>query len=404
MLTTSKQMKRSIILVCFLLCYSAVAAALPPSYVRLIDLPITARVDTADADVKAVYDLVRHFLSARPDSLYDNPYWNEGEKKKYPEPYPARRMIFQSEEIIKSFPPLMLSIEKEGEYYCARVLFYREGLAEPYRGSNPWAIARWYAKKVEIKREKEDHKQEPDSAKKDNKEYRLFDPLQVLTQDWRHERIGPIDYYFPFNFYFDHRTAHQMGQFCRGLRHKYGLPDVEPIEFYICRSVDELAQISGLDFILGPTSGRSLPANAQVFSALGNEWYPHEIVHLFFRDFKPHYILMEGVATYEGGSLTTDFDTLVVRLAEFLDKNDSMTFQNFLDSPYMEGGTTFFYTFGAVLCKMADQKGGPTAVKALLEAGNDNEQLYQKIESVLGIPRDKLTEVLRAKVKEYTGR
>jgi predicted XRE-type DNA-binding protein len=30
--------------------------------------------------------------------------------------------------------------------------------------------------------------------------------------------------------------------------------------------------------------------------------------------------------------------------------------------------------------------------------------LYQKIESVLGISRDKVTEVLRTKIKEYAGR
>jgi len=404
MFATSKHMRRSILLISVLLSVNTALAAIPPDYVRLIDLPITVRVDTTDADVKAVYELVRHFYSTRPDSLYDNPYWNESEKKKYPEPYPARSMIFQSEDIIKSFPPLVLSIEKEKEYYCIRTLFYREGLEEPYKGSNPWAISRLYAKKVEIKKKKEVKENESDSTKKDNKEYRLFDPLQILTKDWRHERIGPIDYYFPFNFYFDRRAGNKMAQFCRGLRNKYGVPDVEPIEFYIARSVDEIAQIVGLDFVLGPTSGRSLTVNAQVFSALGNEWYPHEIVHVFFRDYKPHYILMEGVATYEGGSLKINFDSLVIKLAEFLKRNDTMTFQNFLDSPYLEGGTTFFYTIGGVLCKMADQKGGPTAVKALLEAGIDNEELYQKIESVLGIKRENVTEILRAKVKEYSGR
>ena len=385
------------------------AAEHPRGYVELIDLPITVRVDTTDADVRAVYDLVRNFLSSRPDSLYDNPYWNDSEKKKYPEPYPARRMIFQSPGIVNSFPPKVLSIEKEGEYYCIRTLFYREGLEAPYNRSNPWAIQRLYAKKVDIKKKKEENNKEEkdsesDDEKKDSKEYRLFDPLRILTKDWRRERIGPIDYYYPLNYSFDVRGGNAMAQFCRGMRNKYGIPDVEPIEFYICRNVDELAQIVGLDYILGPTSGRSHAANAQVFSALGNEWYPHEIMHVYFRDYKPHYILMEGIATYEGGSLNKSFDELLIDLAGYLGENDTITFQQFLDSPYLEGGTTFFYTVGAVLCKMADQKGGPTLVKALLESGTDNENLYQKIESVLGIPRDQVSEALRAKVKEYAGR
>ncbi|MGH8014931.1 MAG: hypothetical protein ACREBV_01930 [Candidatus Zixiibacteriota bacterium] len=368
---------------------------------ELIDLPITVRVDTTDTDIKAVYDLVRGFLSSRPDSLYDNPFWNDGEKKKYPEPFSARRMVFQAPDITYSFPPKILSIEKEGDFYCTRILFYREGLEGQYIASNPWAIVRFYSKKDGVKKTKEEKKIEKESGITDHREYRLFDPLKILTKNWKNTRIGPIEFYYPFNFYFDNRTAQQMAQFCRGLKNKYLLPDVEPIEFYISRNVDELAEIVGLDYILGPTSGRSQVANAQVFSALGSEWYPHEIVHIFFRDFKPHFLLMEGIATYEGGSLNVGFNELVKQLNDYLITNDTLTFQNFLDNPFQEKGTFYYYTVGAVLCKMADQKGGSAAVKALLEAGNDNEQLYQKIESVLGIKRDAMTGALRAKVKEY---
>ncbi len=393
----------------FVLCATISAVEHPSGYIELIDLPITVRVDTNDTEVKAVHDLVRKFLSTRPDSLYDNPCWNESEKKKYPEPFPARKIIFQGPEIVSAFPPKILSIEKEGEYYCIRILFNREGLEAPYQNSNPWAILRLYAKKTGIKDKKDEKKiegaeSETDAEKKDNKEYRLFDPLRILTKDWRRQRVGPIEYVYPFNHFLEPRESRAMAQFCRGITQKYKVAEVALIEFYICRNVDELAQIVGLDYILGPTSGRSHGPNGQVFSALGNEWYPHEIVHVYFRDYRPHYILMEGIATYEGGSLKKSFDELVAELADYLNKNDTISFQNFLDSPYLEGGTTFFYTVGAVLCKMADRQGGPPAVKALLEAGTDNEQLYEKIESVLEIKREDMTGVLRAKVKEYSGK
>jgi len=411
---------RLFLLILFLSADSLVLAAEhPEGYVELIDLPITVRVDTTDADVKAVYDLLRNFLSTRLDSLYDNPYWNDQEKKHYPEPYPARRIIFQNEDILHAFPPLVLSIEKEGEYYCTRTLFYREGLEEPYKTSNPWAIQKLYAKKVELKKKKDkkDKKADStsvadaetpsavkDSTKKDTREYRLFDPLHVITKNWRHKRVGPIDYYYPLDYYFDISSANKMAQFCRGMCGKYGVPEVEPIEFYITRNVDEMASIVGLDFILGTSSGRSHAANGQVFSARGNEWYPHEVMHILLRDFKPHYILMEGIATYEGGSMHKSFDSLVHELAEYFQHNDTITFQNILDSPYLEGGTTIFYSVGAVLCKMADQKGGAAAIKELLGASTDNDHLYQKIETVLGIKREDLTVALRAKVKEYAGR
>lgn len=373
-----------------LFCSTIDAAKNPPGHIELIELPITVRVDTTDTDVRAVYDLVRKFLSTRPDSLYDNPYWNEDEKKKYAEPYPARRMIFETPDIIKAFPPKVLSIEKEGDYYCIRLLFYREGLEPPYQTSNPWAIIRLYSRKVDIENS--------------NSEYRLFDPLKITTNNWRYSRVGLIDYYYPLDYSFNRRTAENMVKFCRALKNKYELPEIQTIEFYVAPSVDRLAHTVGIDYLLGATSGRALTANAQVFSSYGSEWYPHEITHLYFRDFKSHFLLMEGIATYEGGSMNISFDSLVKTLDNYFETNDTITFQNILDNPFLEKGTLYYYTVGAVLCKMADQKGGPEAVKSLLEAGHDNEHLYQKIESVLGIKREELTNVIREKVKEYANR
>ena len=115
----------------------ASAAEHPPGYIELIALPITVRVDTTDADIKAVYDLWRKFLSSNPDSAIDSSLWNQKELKRYSDPYAARSWIYNSERIIKSFPPLLLSIEKEGKFYVIRTLYYSEGLEEPYKGSNP---------------------------------------------------------------------------------------------------------------------------------------------------------------------------------------------------------------------------------------------------------------------------
>ena len=127
------------------------AAEHPPGYVELIDLPITVRVDTPDADIKAVYELWRKFLSSNPDSAIDTSLWNKKEVKRYGDAYAARNWIYNSQNIIKSFPPLLLSIEKEGKFYAIRTLYYSEGLEEPYKSSNPWALQTMYARKVKIK-------------------------------------------------------------------------------------------------------------------------------------------------------------------------------------------------------------------------------------------------------------
>ena len=398
------------------------AAEHPAGYVELIDLPITVRVDTTDADIKAVYDLWRKFLSSRPDSAINSSLWNKKELKRYGEPYAARSWIYNSEQIIKSFPPLLLSIDKEGKFYAIRTLYYSEGLEEPYKSSNPWAMQTMYAKKVKIKIKNENEEKEMDSLpqskrvgyvapksdrlreKKDSTEYRLFDPLHVITDSWDKRRMGPIDYHFPHDYFFDRGVGLRMTRFIKHIRKKYGLPKVSPIEFYITRNQDEIAAAVGLDFILGSSAGRSNTPNAQVFSSLASEWYPHEITHLLFRDFKPHFILNEGIATYLGGSMNRPFDSLAVDLDQFFDSNDSITFQQILDSPYLEGSTAIYYTVGAVLCKMAYQEGKAEKVKELLSSGVADDELYATIERVLRIMKQDITAAIRQKTKEYADR
>ena len=398
------------------------AAEHPPGYVELIDLPITVRVDTTDADIKAVYDLWRKFLSSRPDSAIDRSLWNKKELKRYGEPYAARSWIYNSQNIINSFPPLLLSLEKEGKFYAIRTLYYSEGLEKQYKSSNPWALQTMYAKKVKIKIKNEDEEKkidtmpqgkregfvapEPDSLrkKKDSAEYKLFDPLHVITDSWRNRRMGPIDYHFPHDYFFDRGVGLRMTKFIKSVRKKYDLPKVSPIEFYITRNQDEIAAALGLDFILGPSAGRSNTPNAQVFSSLASEWYPHEITHVLFRDFKPHFILNEGIATYLGGSMNRSFDSLAADLDQFFDSNDTISFQQILDSPYLEGSTAIYYTVGAVLCKMAYQEGRAEKVKELLSSGVSDDELYVTIERVFRISKQDVTAAIRQKTKEYADR
>ncbi len=216
--------------------------------------------------------------------------------------------------------------------------------------------------------------------------------------------MGPIDYHFPHDYFFDRGVGLRMTKFIKSVRKKYGLPKVSPIEFYITRNQDEIAAAAGLDFILGPSAGRSNTPNAQVFSSLASEWYPHEIVHVMFRDFRPHFILNEGIATYLGGSMNRPFDSLVTKLAELFDTNDTITFQQIRESPFLEGSTAVYYTVGAVLCKMAYQQGKAKKVKEMLSSGVSDDELYATIERVLRIQRQDVTAAVRQKTKEYANR
>jgi hypothetical protein len=350
---------------------------------RRIVPTVTVRVDTSQVEVKEILQLFENYLNSRPDSLYENSYWSEKDKSSHKDFYSARAWVYPSKDILHAFPPRVLSIEKESEYYVIRTLYYQEGLENPYGGSNPWAVQRLY-------------------AGKENREWKLFDPLPIITSDWPRQRIGRLTYIYHLQHRFDQDLAQKQANFVDSVTKAFDLAPIASIEFYITNHQDEMARILGLDYTLGPSSGRSITKNGQVFSALGSEWYPHELIHILFRDHSSCYLLNEGIATLLGGSVGIPFDSLVKDLALYLNNNGTLTFQYMLENPHQAGSTKYFYTTGAVICRAAYEKGGAKRLKELLWTGRPPEDIYKVLHKVLGWEAEKVTEMWRKKVFEYS--
>ena len=72
-------MKKTIISIWILLLFSANQTF---GQQTKIDVTIHSRVDTTQREIKEIADLWINYLNSKPDSLYDNPYWNNAEKVK----------------------------------------------------------------------------------------------------------------------------------------------------------------------------------------------------------------------------------------------------------------------------------------------------------------------------------
>src|ERR1700759_1703466 len=94
-----------------------------------IDVIIHWRVDTTKKEIKEVAALWINYLNSKPDSLYDNPYWNNAEKIKYKRFDFSTPYLYKlpSKQLLNYYKPTILSIEKEGEYYEIRTLFSADG-------------------------------------------------------------------------------------------------------------------------------------------------------------------------------------------------------------------------------------------------------------------------------------
>jgi len=349
-----------------------------------VDLTVHARVDTSKQETKEIVALWANYLSSNPDSIYDNPCWNEAEKKKYRDFDFTRKFIYQfpSRQILNYYKPTILSVEKEGGNYVIRTLFNAEGLEGDYKKSNPWCITKLY-------------------AVKENNKWKLKNSISILTANWKRKTIGKITFIYPPEHQFNETLANKANKFCDSVAIKFELPEWKTFDFYVTKSGDELGTLLGFDFFFtGYTTGIAMNEERILFGGFDSEWYPHEFVHLVVENKKRHGMINEGFATWLGGAMENTFEASAKILAQQLTKNDTVNFENILNKQW---GWQFaaYYTTGAIICKLVYDKGGITAIKKLLDTPPDNDKLIQTISEILKIKTTDLDNFLRAEILKY---
>ncbi len=348
------------------------------------NINIHARVDTTKSEIREIAALWTNYLNAHPDSVYDNPYWNEAEKKLYKDFDLSRLFIYQfpARQILEYYQPTILSIEKEGDHYAIRTMFAADGLEGIYKKSNPWCITKLYAVKV-------------------NNQWKLKNALPVLTQNWTRKTVGKITFIYPPQHAFNDTLAKKSNEFCNSITKQFKFPEWEPFEYYITESADAMGQLLNFDFFYaGHTTGVGMNDKRLLFAGFGSEWYPHEFVHLVVPNQKRHSLIDEGFATWQGGAMEKTFEERARILASQIALNDTVTFTDILNKQW---GWQYaaFYTTGAILCKLAYEKGGRGALEKLLKIPKDKGQLIETICKVFDIQQNEIDGFWRKETLKY---
>lgn len=327
-----------------------------------IPVELHARVDTTNKEVKEIATLWSNYLNARPDSVYDNPYWNTAEKRTF---QPADLSIpyfyqFPSQYLLNEFRPTILSIEKEAAHYAIRCIFSADGLEGLYRKSNPWCITKLYAIKVEGN-------------------WKLKNALPILTEKWKRTRVGKITFIYPAQHTFNLDLAKKANHFCEDISKKFDFPDCQAFDFYITDSGDQMGQLLNFDFYAaGYTTGIGLNVNRILLSGKGSEYYPHEFVHLLLPKHNRHGMIEEGFATWLGGQNGKTFEQSARFFANALAKNDTVSFSDVVTKKWGLSSAAY-YTSGAILCQAAYQKGGLPLLKKLLMVPKDPMKFVENL-------------------------
>lgn len=363
---------------------SATASAQTPS--KLIELPTAPRVDTSRSEVRQVYQLWRSYLSSKPDSIYDNPYWWEAEKKHYHDFDISRRWTYgyelasgRSAHEVFGLTPRVLSIQEEEKgLYAIRTLWAPEDPSTPYQ---IYSLQRVY-------------------AARENGQWKLRNALPILTEDWERSRVGVLRYIYPPGYEFDSKKAERSAAFIDSLEQRLDLSETEPITYYIGRDYAEMAKISGLDYAWDGNTGRAYYKNRQIFVGTSSERYPHEIAHVVVGGkYELAPLISEGLATYLGGFGKQSFQELVGPVAERVEEK-GLTLEDMFSGRGVRPKT--YYVGGAVLVKAAFEQGGSETLKRFLSTAGSESEVYDALSQVLSVDRSEANEWWKSKLMEYS--
>gem|GEM_PF-511130 len=352
-------------------------------------ITLNSGIDTVDLENKAVVELWNNYLKSDPDSLYDNPYWNTEEKRKYKSYDLLKSEGFVSPSLYywaKSDQNIILSISKKGDHTVLQSMFYKpidKGLITIMAIVNVVAM-------------------------RENNKWVLYNYLPYHSKGWVNKKIGTISYVYHPHHDFNSKKAKSANEFLRNLSSIFDLKIAE-LTYYIAPDCDGLHHLKGFEYVFTmgalDVCGFYDEINHIIYStSQGGESNQHEIVHVMNERFpNGHGLLLAGIAAYWGGENANFGKPLIYhlkRVNEYLVQHQEIDLNEFTEFYSMDSKTNPQYVIGAVICDEALKKGGIEKLKIMLNAGSTDEELIETIHKELGIAPTDLNSFFRSKISE----
>ncbi|MCC9166950.1 hypothetical protein [Pontibacter harenae] len=356
---------------------------------------LTARVDTTQQEVKAVYQLISNYFNSKPDSLYNNPYWNEEEKDFYFKQHKdnfdqaAYYLFFNmnAKHLFNFFKPTILSIEPVGEKYVTRILLSADAVQQWMKNNkiNPPFILRYYA------------------AKDKTGNWKLENTWSNELQKWKQHKTKWVTFHYPPSFEFNPATAKKANVFIDSVIATLQIKNAKPFDFYVMSSEEELGRLFNMDYWLAYNTGFTRKEYNRIFSAHGREDNLHEFVHALYHPVK-NYFLGEGIATYFGGvNGHTPYQQSLLEVSKDIAKNHpEVSFKDMYTNNFRYAtNQNPRYVAGAVVYQMVYAKKGLKGIKKLEKSENTYESFIKNFADVMDLEESKVEAFLKDYIREY---
>lgn len=349
-----------------------------------INISISGRVDTTDLEVKQVYYLFKNYIESRPDSVYDNPYWNEQEKILDTLGNPAifykpfYNLQMSPNDIFSYWKPFILSIVKKNETkYFLRIALIKDD-------NDPSKI-------ITILNL---------NAIKENGNWVLQNVLKDIENSWNKAQFKYIKYVYPKTHKFNDSLAKKAVDFCDSIASILNISKFDSINFYVCDNPDEMGLLLGYEFYyLNYTTGLTNKWLNQIFSSRGNEYYPHEFVHIILgkKNVNRCYLIEEGLACFLGERNTIKYKNQILPLCnDYLQNKPSYTLDSLLSNTAIYNGYQTEYPTGSIIAEIVFKKNGYEGLKALSDANTKTpKDIYNTIKEITGLNKNKFESEFR---------
>ena len=352
-----------------------------------IELQVSSRVDTTISAVKEVLDLYENYINSRPDSIYDNPYWNDIEKIQYKDFDFSRTSIYNglnSQQLFRFYQAFVLSIEPKNEKYQIRVLYSNSASTPPHVGSKVWCI----------------HKV---IAIKEKGIWKLENFLKEKTKNWQKRQSGFIEYVFPKEHLFDIERANKADLFCKNIIKRFNPDFNDSFKFYLASGVDEMGELENFDYYFtGITTGKA--REGMILSSKGDEFYPHELIHklLPINENRGH-VIEEGLATFLGTKEKLDeYSSMMQKLAQDFNRRASYSLENILNNQTEWNGYPVAYPGGALICEVIHEINGDEGINDLARGKTNNyDEIMSLTKNILQLTEVDVIHLIEKKIKEY---
>ncbi|TXB63752.1 hypothetical protein [Phaeodactylibacter luteus] len=354
---------------------------------QAVRLQVSARVDTARSDVRAVLALYESYLNSRPDSIYDNPHWNTAEKAAYEDFDFSRASIYNgvsSAALFRVYTPFALSVEPHRGQYHIRVLYSNPSAEAPYIGSKVWCIHKLV-------------------ALREGGEWKLGNYLWEKTAGWQKKQVGLVEYVFPPGHGFNAARAQEAAAFCERIVRRFNPGYDKPFQFYLASGPDEMGELENFDYYFtGITTGKA--REGMILTSKGDEHYPHELVHQLLPGNEGRgQAIEEGLATFLGTREDPEaYRSLMQKLAHDHRSRPAYTLENILNGDVEWRGYPAIYPGGALACEAVYNAKGDAGLNQLMRGQSGSyEAIVQLCGEILGLSAAEVEQELKQQLRGY---